>query len=840
VHAAHRYAPPAGHAWLGRVAHSISVLSALLLISSFIPSHATAATSVIASDSFDYPANASLSGQNGGRGWSGAWQSGGGGGWTVLPGGFSFCSLVFCLNAAGEAADGQFGSFGSASGSVSRTWSTSIGSNSTQAWIGFIAVINGPSDSTWGGVQLEGSSSTDFLFIGKARGQSVWGIADGTSLIQRLHTSTTSTMSKTFIVARIDFKSGADDVHVWLNPALEAQPSDASADIVVPNYHDFGTINHLQLQGGTLNTNPLNNGFAVDIDELSVATGWDSLVSKVKKPDQCTFTAHALTITAPPGQQIVGVTLSEKWRTKAKARSRTCKDKQTNNSGGWITIDPTTVVSTSHKANAKAPASTAEAEAGVQLLTHTTTKIEAQAFSTGEHTATTTGCTSNRRKHAGMARYVSVSKVRARGNKQEGTFGWLGFWRNCKAVSRSRDRVVADPVDVAVEDLTTGQVSRYNIIDITSRVWDGDTRWTEVPGPQRLVSGPPSLGYVPVIQNTAQRMRLSIKVGAPIVPAEQAGTLDVVTDNGQITSSSATGVFAPLPSQLAVGQSSTFQFYMPEIPFSLNIPGDSATTIVSVEGGGGAVDEGLPDTAIETGCNLTTGVANGLEDVDTSAPQGSDASLGFSAGSSTAWIAQPITMSQTEVLGSVRVFAYQVGMPTTEDPSFQSLTVRVYDGPPWLAQSHLLSSAVSSGSDLEADWLDVDRTTLPSSDDGQRSVAELWCDLDALVPAGARWLTVSVAGNPAYGPVEMPPCPYADPADNAWTFSVSSQTWSQIHDAGSGRAVSFPIDVFAGPAAVVNAPALSWWGADLALLIMLGAVWRRHRGNRKEAPTEPA
>ena len=51
-------------------------------------------------------------------------------------------------------------------------------------------------------------------------------------------------------MARIDFRAGADDVHVWINPGLAGVPADASADLILPSYGDFAGITKVVAETG--------------------------------------------------------------------------------------------------------------------------------------------------------------------------------------------------------------------------------------------------------------------------------------------------------------------------------------------------------------------------------------------------------------------------------------------------------------------------------------------------------------------------------------------------------------------------------------------------------------
>src|SRR4029079_15083733 len=99
------------------------------------------------------------------------------------------------------------------------------------------------------------------------------------------------------------------------------------------------------------------------------------------------------------------------------------------------------------------------------------------------------------------------SKVKAEsGGRAVLGLKWLGNWENCKGSSRSRDRLLADPVDVQFRNTVTGSTSRYNLVQINSRVWDTQTRWAPVfPGGRDSIFTD-SYTLPRVLQNTARRM----------------------------------------------------------------------------------------------------------------------------------------------------------------------------------------------------------------------------------------------------------------------------------------------------------------------------------------------
>jgi hypothetical protein len=147
---------------------------------------------------------------------------------------------------------GQSGSGRSSSGGLQRTLASAIpGTPGTSVWVSFIARHTGPTSSSWLGVKLpcSGPGSDPFLFIGKPFGESNWGIDNGSSGgVQRL---LLPAVQKIRCVARVDFRAGRDDVTVWTNPALNAEPAVADAGLHLPAYGNFADLRKVLIETGS-------------------------------------------------------------------------------------------------------------------------------------------------------------------------------------------------------------------------------------------------------------------------------------------------------------------------------------------------------------------------------------------------------------------------------------------------------------------------------------------------------------------------------------------------------------------------------------------------------------
>jgi hypothetical protein len=240
------------------IVQSSIVTSLLALVGS-----AAAQTGVY--DGFDYPNGSALIGQTGGSGFSTPWQSAGYGGWTGSCTGMSHLRVWQLMQ-------GQNGSTRSSSGGVQRSLATPIaGTTGTSVWISFLLHHNGPTDTSWLGVKLpcSGPGSDPFLFLGKPYGRVILGKDTG----GQLRLSGTPAQGQNRMVARIDFKDGADDVYLWINPPVSASPpDDSTADVASPALGQFSDIRKVLLETGSI-TGTVRNA----IDELRLGSSYEDV-----------------------------------------------------------------------------------------------------------------------------------------------------------------------------------------------------------------------------------------------------------------------------------------------------------------------------------------------------------------------------------------------------------------------------------------------------------------------------------------------------------------------------------------------------------------------------------
>ncbi|MFO0874121.1 MAG: MopE-related protein [Phycisphaerales bacterium] len=204
-----------------------------------------APSTLLAYEGFEYtPEGDTLSSYSGsGSGWDGDWT----GEWRVLGPGLGYTDTAGnALRVHGSRIDG------SAARSVRSLHLADgpLGSTPATLWISMLAQqTSDDPTSTWMGVSLPSSGRHPYLFFGKPDGKSPWGIDNGT--LAEIRLSATPSTQVAFIVIRIDFKEGLDDVHMWVNPSLAGEPSVDSAEIAAVGFGDFTGITTVAVDIGT-------------------------------------------------------------------------------------------------------------------------------------------------------------------------------------------------------------------------------------------------------------------------------------------------------------------------------------------------------------------------------------------------------------------------------------------------------------------------------------------------------------------------------------------------------------------------------------------------------------
>ena len=219
---------------------------------------------VTVAEPFAYAAAAGgLANQNGGTGWTAAWD---GGANSINSTGLTYSSGADTLSTSGGSADilstpTTISSFRALPGSITNG----------SLWLSYLAQVQTPG-SGYAGLSLF-AGGNEKLFIGQRNGQSVWGLeGNGQS-----GNSTGSSASTTLLVARIDLKPGNDDAFLWTNPALNAIPADSAATQLLA-FSDF-TVDRLRLECG------FGSG-TFHVDEVRCGTSFASVAPRVAVVNQ--------------------------------------------------------------------------------------------------------------------------------------------------------------------------------------------------------------------------------------------------------------------------------------------------------------------------------------------------------------------------------------------------------------------------------------------------------------------------------------------------------------------------------------------------------------------------
>ena len=128
------------------------------------------------------------------------------------------------------------------------------------------------------------NGSSERLAVGKgttaANAQTNWSILHSGAVANAVY-STESVLTQSFLLVRIDHfgdSSAFDDVWLWVNPLLDAEPSTVDADARFENIQDF-TFNGLRMFAG--NTTSPNLWAEMALDEIRIGTTYDSVTPYV-------------------------------------------------------------------------------------------------------------------------------------------------------------------------------------------------------------------------------------------------------------------------------------------------------------------------------------------------------------------------------------------------------------------------------------------------------------------------------------------------------------------------------------------------------------------------------
>lgn len=212
---------------------------------------------------FDYPGVASLIGGHGGTGWSGPWQTAGYGDLGVGDKSSPYIIKHARIPDAGGRAEGV-------EGGVQRSLASSFGTPGTTMW-GRCSMqqTGGTAANSWLGVKLQcsGPGSDPFLWIGKPFNRTNIGVEKGTSA--SVHETSSASLNFTKIAWKVNFRAGPDDVYVWIDAPVDAEPDESTADLVLPAYGNFEGMGKVLLEMGSTGSDA--HGW---IDELRLGSSF--------------------------------------------------------------------------------------------------------------------------------------------------------------------------------------------------------------------------------------------------------------------------------------------------------------------------------------------------------------------------------------------------------------------------------------------------------------------------------------------------------------------------------------------------------------------------------------
>jgi len=381
-----------------------------------------------------------------------------------------------------------------------------------------------------------------------------------------------------------------------------------------------------------------------------------------------------------------------------------------------------------------------------------------------------------------------------------GAMGFVGAWVNKQdhlRKSKRRAKVLSDPVVASFFDGGGALLGQWEAIRIDSTVRsNGETSLAHV------------AGVGSVLSNSAHDMELYIEVGSPIVLPGDRGVLHVVVEDNVVTQRVLTGRFASVTGIPALGAASdtwTAQLSLQGIHYDMlpQVGPHSGPTRVEFEMSGGSQSE--PEgSLVDQTCSLRTEIGSGFDEADLSVvPQG-DSELGLSCLSGSTALLDHVTTTFDAELDYLVVPYILPGAPPDTAPA--AVYVRLYDGNPALGGSLLYGDTLTPQTFDPLD--DVEFTEMyrvTSTDKGSQlhAINEVFIDLTSapVIPDGAP-IAIEVDMIPplAYADVLVPPSPFGDSTqDEAYERSFVSGGYSVRLDAGSGRKLCLPFELYATP-----------------------------------------
>ncbi|MGI8965850.1 MAG: hypothetical protein ACR2H1_07140, partial [Limisphaerales bacterium] len=277
-----------------------AILTALVYLSTTPSSEAT----LLSYEGFDYPAGSSIVGQNGGIGFSQAWQTNSSVGvFTNQATSLSYSDpqenrLVTSggsLFLQGSTIDAPTGGAAQPNRNLGYVRGTN-GADATTTWVSFLAVRQGPTtnnpavpDNPYprsANLSLYNSGSEKLAMGNTALTSNNVVSIIPTGNITNAKPSTVSYSRTNLIVVRIDHISGAsfDNAYLFVNPLLGSEPTLSQADTNSIGAFDF-TFNRIRpFAGGDRSTSAGSPYAELVLDEIRIGTTYADVVPFVSAP----------------------------------------------------------------------------------------------------------------------------------------------------------------------------------------------------------------------------------------------------------------------------------------------------------------------------------------------------------------------------------------------------------------------------------------------------------------------------------------------------------------------------------------------------------------------------
>lgn len=210
-------------------------------------------------EGFDYPASASIDGQNGGTGWQDQWKLAVAGPVTLKDAGLTYKNL----RTVGRCLNVRYTDKDNTSIELVRNTAVPMGTPGSDFWVSFLLRGNKVAE---GHCFLE-ITSAGYSALGKSWGNGL-GIC-GNCTAYPLQPGKTA-----FIVAHFTCFNGKDIIRMWVDPSLDKQPSPLAPDMGYRDNVDIGVQTRIRF-----NVQYHGQG-DYDIDEIRIGRSWPEVAPK--------------------------------------------------------------------------------------------------------------------------------------------------------------------------------------------------------------------------------------------------------------------------------------------------------------------------------------------------------------------------------------------------------------------------------------------------------------------------------------------------------------------------------------------------------------------------------